>query len=113
VKIGTEAAQFPEKEYIHGIFLAVLHRLAETHQQKNVRISIDIVTIIGYRIPEAQIGRGLEAVCSSIAKDNVTIIGCYRPEVHGDPLHIKTACCHTYHRSGATPSQLEPNFALE
>jgi hypothetical protein len=24
VKIGTEAAQFPEKEYINGIFLAVL-----------------------------------------------------------------------------------------
>jgi hypothetical protein len=23
VEIGTEAAQFPEKEYIHGIFLAV------------------------------------------------------------------------------------------
>jgi hypothetical protein len=23
VKIGTEAAQFPEKEYINGIFLAV------------------------------------------------------------------------------------------
>jgi hypothetical protein len=25
VKIGTEAAQFPEKEYINGIFLAVNH----------------------------------------------------------------------------------------
>ncbi len=24
VEIGTEAAQFPEKEYINGIFLAVL-----------------------------------------------------------------------------------------
>jgi hypothetical protein len=23
VKIGTEAAQFPEKEYVNGIFLAV------------------------------------------------------------------------------------------
>ncbi len=26
VKIGTEAAQFPEKEYINGIFLAVQER---------------------------------------------------------------------------------------
>ncbi len=25
VEIGTEAAQFPEKEYINGIFLAVHH----------------------------------------------------------------------------------------
>ncbi len=25
VKIGTEAAQLPEKEYINGIFLAVCH----------------------------------------------------------------------------------------
>jgi hypothetical protein len=58
VEIGTEAAKFPEKEYISGIFLAVLHRLAETHQQKNERISIDIVTIIGCHRPEAQIGIG-------------------------------------------------------
>jgi hypothetical protein len=26
VEIGTEAAQFPEKEYINGIFAAVYHR---------------------------------------------------------------------------------------
>ncbi len=25
VEIGTEAAQFPEKEYIHGFFLAVYY----------------------------------------------------------------------------------------
>jgi hypothetical protein len=25
VEIGTEAAQFPEKEYINGIFVAVYH----------------------------------------------------------------------------------------
>jgi hypothetical protein len=25
VEIGTEAAQFPEKEYIHGIFLAAIN----------------------------------------------------------------------------------------
>jgi hypothetical protein len=25
VEIGTEAAQFPEKEYLNGIFLAVLY----------------------------------------------------------------------------------------
>ncbi len=25
VEIGTEAAQFPEKEYINGIFVAVCH----------------------------------------------------------------------------------------
>jgi hypothetical protein len=74
VEIGTEATQFPENEYIQGNFLAVLHRLAETHQQKNETISIDIVSIIGYRRPEAQIERGLEAVCSSIAKDIATNI---------------------------------------
>ncbi len=27
VEIGTEAAQFPEKEYINGIFLAVYSRM--------------------------------------------------------------------------------------
>ncbi len=26
VEIGTEAAQFPEKEYINGIFVAVLNK---------------------------------------------------------------------------------------
>jgi hypothetical protein len=26
VEIGTEAAHFPEKEYINGIFVAVLHK---------------------------------------------------------------------------------------
>ncbi len=26
VEIGTEAVQFPEKEYINGIFIAVLYR---------------------------------------------------------------------------------------
>jgi hypothetical protein len=26
VEIGTEAARFPEKDYIHGIFIAVLNR---------------------------------------------------------------------------------------
>jgi hypothetical protein len=58
----------------------VQHRSAETHQQKNETISIYIVSIIGYRRPEAQIGRGWEAVCSIIAKDIVTIIGFYIPE---------------------------------
>jgi hypothetical protein len=31
VEIGTEAAQFPEKEYINGIFVAVysVHRLSQ------------------------------------------------------------------------------------
>jgi hypothetical protein len=29
VEIGTEAAQFPEKEYINGIFLAVHKYLTE------------------------------------------------------------------------------------
>jgi hypothetical protein len=27
VEIGTEAAQFPEKEYINGILLAVRHKI--------------------------------------------------------------------------------------
>jgi hypothetical protein len=29
VEIGTEAALFPEKEYISGIFLAVYHPLSD------------------------------------------------------------------------------------
>ncbi len=33
VEIGTEAAQFPEKEYINGIFVAVHH---------NVNTQIDV-----------------------------------------------------------------------
>jgi hypothetical protein len=41
VETGTEAAQFPEKEYINGIFLAVLgpgithqHIWEKIHEQK-------------------------------------------------------------------------------
>ena len=34
VEIGTETAQFPEKEYINGIFVAVQHR--------TIGISIDL-----------------------------------------------------------------------
>jgi hypothetical protein len=33
VEIGTEAAQFPEKEYINGIFLAVAHTDGAKQQQ--------------------------------------------------------------------------------
>jgi hypothetical protein len=33
VKIGTEAAQFPEKEYISGIFLAVRGSLGGIWQE--------------------------------------------------------------------------------
>jgi hypothetical protein len=29
VEIGTKAAQFPEREYINGIFLAVENEIAE------------------------------------------------------------------------------------
>ncbi len=36
VKIGTEAAQFPEKEYINGIFVAV-HAFKEPIQEKKTR----------------------------------------------------------------------------
>ncbi len=35
VEIGTEAAQFPEKEYINGIFVAV-HLLAGDHERATV-----------------------------------------------------------------------------
>jgi hypothetical protein len=34
VEIRTEATQFPEKEYIHGIFLAVLWRYRKTQYDK-------------------------------------------------------------------------------
>ncbi len=36
VEIGTEAAQFPEKEYINGIFLAVHPRFAYSAAQENM-----------------------------------------------------------------------------
>jgi hypothetical protein len=39
VEIGTEAAQFPAKEYINGIFLAM--------QQTNVDIDIDLNCLKG------------------------------------------------------------------
>ncbi len=37
VEIGTEAALFPEKEYISGIFLAVCRRMSRGRRMK-VRI---------------------------------------------------------------------------
>jgi hypothetical protein len=43
VEIGTEAAQFPEKEYTKGIFLAVHARMhlkstrASTHRENSLR----------------------------------------------------------------------------
>jgi hypothetical protein len=40
VEIGTEAAQFPEKEYIHGIFVAVqgLRSREDTMYRKRERL---------------------------------------------------------------------------
>jgi hypothetical protein len=38
VEIGTEAAQFPEKEYINGIFVGV--RLAEKKSNTSVNQSL-------------------------------------------------------------------------
>jgi hypothetical protein len=74
--------------------------LALTHQQRNEKISKDIVNIIGCHRPEAQIEGRWETVCLSIAKDIVTIIGW--------ALELST-----YHRSGAANSHLKPNLALE
>jgi hypothetical protein len=48
MKIGTKAAQFPEKEYINGIFLAVcspcvhISLTSEKTEKRNGRKSIEI-----------------------------------------------------------------------
>jgi hypothetical protein len=39
VEIGTEAAQFPEKEYINGIFVAVWYITREHLKQWKTRLS--------------------------------------------------------------------------
>jgi hypothetical protein len=40
VEIGTEAAQFPEKEYINGIFVAVQLRMNEVQGLALIRIKL-------------------------------------------------------------------------
>ncbi len=40
VEIGADAALFPEKEYIKGIFLAVLGRLSSVHESNSDSVSI-------------------------------------------------------------------------
>ncbi len=36
VEIGTEAAQFPEKEYINGIFVAVSNKITSVFTFGNI-----------------------------------------------------------------------------
>ncbi len=44
VEIGTEAAQFPEKKYINGIFVAVCcNGIIQCPAIKNVEISVLVV----------------------------------------------------------------------
>jgi hypothetical protein len=38
VEIGTEAAQFPEKEYINGIFVAVLNAVRRKRKISDCRL---------------------------------------------------------------------------
>jgi hypothetical protein len=45
VEIGTEAAQFPEKEYISGIFLAV----QEKFRKNKIRTRRAFTTVFSYR----------------------------------------------------------------
>jgi hypothetical protein len=40
VEIGTEAAQFPEKEYINGIFVAVQNTFYTIHALTNARSKV-------------------------------------------------------------------------
>ncbi len=48
VKIVTEGAQFPEKEYINGIFVAVLQKLSTYHwiQSLHGRVHICLAVMV-------------------------------------------------------------------
>jgi hypothetical protein len=43
VEIRTEAAQFPEKEYINGIFLAVYSRNVFSHYSKCMNLTKSLI----------------------------------------------------------------------
>ncbi len=45
VEIGTEAAQFPEKEYINGIFLAISIQTCPLHTHTNLESALKIALI--------------------------------------------------------------------
>jgi hypothetical protein len=50
VEIGAEAALFPEKEYIYGIFVAVLMTSHTIVSERNTMMRNFVVLFIGYKI---------------------------------------------------------------
>ncbi len=47
VEIGTEAKQFPEKEYIYGIFIAVLNALICTYYWSYLKLTAGLLKVEG------------------------------------------------------------------
>jgi hypothetical protein len=51
VETGTEAAQFPEKEYINGIFVAVQPIYGERYKKlKILQSGLSVVTLVLYLV---------------------------------------------------------------
>jgi hypothetical protein len=50
VEIGAEAALFPEKEYIYGIFVAVLMTSHTIASERNTMIRNFVDLLMGYKI---------------------------------------------------------------
>ncbi len=76
VEIGTEAAQFPEKEYINGIFLAV-HRVC----------SLTCSSIIGSQgtLSSQTLWKGsVSSYCSQI-KTRITGLYLFTEHINDDP----------------------------
>ncbi len=66
VEIGSEAAQFPEKEYINGIFIAVCHaNTAIGHSWKTIHWPLLYVYGV---TKEFSWGLGMEDVMSFLVK---------------------------------------------
>jgi hypothetical protein len=66
VEIGTKAVQFPEKEYIIGIFLAVWATKDRSNQQQHIFLRIqrsksDIVT------PTNEVSNSVLEICGCVS----------------------------------------------
>jgi hypothetical protein len=99
VEIGTETAQFPEKEYINGIFVAV-HSPIEDKILLITCICKDIISLFTLPVPnfideqvvfrqESRSTKVLEATWSSIRASTTALV--LHAEVRGQRLSIRLA----------------------